>query len=133
MDEFQPLEDLVDEVLDVLVRELVLGVDDLVQICLHEVEDYVNIFKRVTDRTWSEIHKPTDIFVLEVAKEFYLTQDAFAIDQVLKSTLDLLDCHFLVVSILVHRRTHDSVGTSSERFQWLVSCVNHELALIHHE
>ena len=41
MDVLESLEKLVDEVLDVLIRQLVLRVDDLVQIRLHEIQNHV--------------------------------------------------------------------------------------------
>ena len=36
-------QDLVEEVLRVLVREGLSGVDDTVQICLHQLRNYVNV------------------------------------------------------------------------------------------
>ena len=42
-----PSQDLVDEVLDVLIRELLSGVDDSMHVCFHKVCDDVNVFEAV--------------------------------------------------------------------------------------
>jgi hypothetical protein len=116
VDVLHSLEDLVEEVLDVLVREVVLRVDDLVQVGLHEVEHDVDVDERLILRRRDEIAQADDILVLEVPEHLDLAQDALRVDQIVERVDDLLD-RDLAVRDLIQRRADDTVGTATERLE----------------
>jgi hypothetical protein len=58
-------EDLVHEVLHVVIRQILSGVDNSVHVSLHQLCDYVNIFEASAGRWLCYIHKLNYIFMVE--------------------------------------------------------------------
>ena len=63
-----------------------LGLQQLVQIGLHQALDYVNILHGVDTRGSQDISDINDIFVVEPSQNFDFSQSSLAISLVLKRT-----------------------------------------------
>ena len=63
--EEQPAQDLVDEVLDVLVAQLLPGVDHAVQVGLHQLRDDVDVLVAGARLGPQDVHEADDVVVLE--------------------------------------------------------------------
>ena len=95
MNVLQRPQDLVDEVLNVIDRKTLLGVNDTVQIRLHQFTNNIHIFEIVyiTHHRWHHIHNPHNILMLEMFKKFDLTKDALGINFILKCIWYHFDSH----------------------------------------
>lgn len=61
----QPSENLVDEVLDVIFSEVLLGVDNSVKVCLHKLGYNVDVGVASFTLRLQDVQQSDDIFVVE--------------------------------------------------------------------
>jgi len=117
---------IVEEVLEVLLGERLLGVDDVVQVGVHQLRDDVHVLPRPLALDGrQDVHQPQHVVVPKVAQDFDLAQQPLAVDDVLKRLGDLLDGDRLVgldvaaggdqaVGALAHGFPHGIVGRHLE-------------------
>jgi len=75
----------------VLGREVVVGLDDLVEVGLHQLEDDVDVTE-LTPRGWEhDVPDLDNIWVAQEAEQLDLPKDAGGVRDVLKDVIDLLD------------------------------------------
>ena len=110
---------LVDEVLYVVVREVLAGVNDPMEIRLHEVGDDVDVLKGLERARLENVNNTHHILVLQVLQQLDLAQDALRVNDVIKRTRDLLDRH-LLPRLCVAARNDDAVRAVADRFDELV-------------
>mmetsp|Transcript_68291 Transcript_68291/g.213604 ORF Transcript_68291/g.213604 Transcript_68291/m.213604 type:complete len:378 (+) Transcript_68291:256-1389(+) len=104
-------EDLVGEVLMVLVVQHLLGVDDLVEVRLHEVRDDVDVVK--IGVVWRvHVQDANDVVVLEVPQELDLAQDPLAVHEVAEGVRNLLHRQFLTL-LRVRERADRAIGAGA--------------------
>ena len=106
VDVLESTQDLVQEVLDVVDRQRLRGVDDAVQVSLHEVLDdvYVVELLRPSGRR-DDVQDADHVLVVEPLHQANLAQDPLRIDGIFEDTGNLLDRH-LVARLLVLRTHH---------------------------
>jgi hypothetical protein len=73
---FQAAQHLVEEELVVLLRQVVVGLDHLVQVRLHELEDNVNVAELARLRREHDVLDLHNVRVLQLAQQHDLTQNA---------------------------------------------------------
>lgn len=112
VDHLQPAQRLVDEVLDVVVRQ-VLCLDHTVQVRLHQLLDNVHLVEVVKRVRSLDVEDRDDVLVLEVLQDLDLPQRPQR-KQRLRKGLDLLDGNDLARR-LVHRGTHNPISALSQQ------------------
>ena len=113
---------LVHEVLDVLVAEVLSGVDHPVQVCFHQVCDDVDVLVARAARGPLHVHQTYDVLVVEKSEQLDLTEDTLRVDQVLEGLWHLFYRH-LRVGLAVIRTYYHTVGTVADLFDELVGIV----------
>lgn len=91
VDVLHAAEQLVQEELVVLGREVVVGLDDLVEVGLHELEDDVNVAELAARWREHDMLDLDDVRVAQQAQQLDLAQDAGGVGDVLEDVVDLLD------------------------------------------
>ena len=88
-------QDLVDKVLYVVVRELLLGVDDVVQVGVEQLGDEVHVLPvlNLPAVGHHDVLQAEHVLVLEVLEQPHLAKHPLAVDRILKGIADLLDGH----------------------------------------
>ncbi|WVZ69484.1 hypothetical protein U9M48_018260, partial [Paspalum notatum var. saurae] len=84
-------EQLVEEELVVLGREVVVGLDDLVEVGLHELEDDVDVAELAARGREHDVLDLDDVRVAQQAEQLDLAEDAGGVGDVLEDVVDLLD------------------------------------------
>ena len=115
VDVLQRPQHLVDEVLDVIQTQALLGVDYPVQVRLHQFAHDVNVVEiiDVPHHGGHHVDDADDVLVLEMLEEFNLAEDALGVDLVLECLGYHLDCH-VGVQVRVVGRDDDAVCTRSD-------------------
>lgn len=116
---------LIHEVLDMVICQILAGVDHTMHIRLHEVSDNIDIF--VPSFTWGpgNINKSDDVFMFKKFQKFDLTNNSFSINQVLKGLGHLFNSHFVLTSVIVGGADH-TVGAVTDLFDVLELVFNKE-------
>ena len=91
VDVLHAAEQLVQEELVVLGREVVVGLDYLVEVGLHELEDDVNVAELAARWREHDMLDPDDVRVAQEAEQLDLAEDAGGVGDVLEDVIDLLD------------------------------------------
>lgn len=91
VDVLHAAEQLVQEKLVVLGREVVVGLDYLVEVGLHELEDDVNVAELAARWREHDMLDPDDVRVAQEAEQLDLAEDAGGVGDVLEDVVDLLD------------------------------------------
>lgn len=91
VDVLHAAEQLVQEELVVLGREVVVGLDYLVEVGLHELEDDVNVAELAARWGEHDMLDPDDVRVAQEAEQLDLAEDAGGVGDVLEDIVDLLD------------------------------------------
>lgn len=91
VDVLQAAEELVEEELVVLGREVIVGLDDLVEVGLHELEDDVNVAELAARWREHDMLDLDDVRVAQEAEQLDLAEDAGGVRDVLEDVVDLLD------------------------------------------
>lgn len=87
---------LVDEVLAVVVREALRGPYDLVEVCVHELIDDIDVLEFLAAGRRQDVLYPDDVLVVEVPEELDLSQGPLRIHDVFKSLANFLDGNLFV-------------------------------------
>ena len=101
----EPAQQLVEEELVVLRREVVVGLDDLVQIRLHQLEDHVDVPELPRRRRQHDVLDVDDVGVAQQAQQLDLAQDARRVRDVVESGDNLHLTGF-------NRERHPSFGSN---------------------
>mmetsp|Transcript_12372 Transcript_12372/g.22331 ORF Transcript_12372/g.22331 Transcript_12372/m.22331 type:complete len:229 (-) Transcript_12372:314-1000(-) len=111
---FQRPQHLVDKVLNMVQAQTLFGINDSVQIRLHQFTDNVDILKivHIPHHGRHHIINAHNIFVLEMLEQLDLAKDALGIDLILKRLGHHLDGH-AVVQMSVLCRNDDPVRSRS--------------------
>lgn len=99
---------LKDEVLAMFVGQRLRGLDDLVQIGVHELVNQVHILEASAVDRQHHILQGNHILMLDVPQELELPQGPQRVDPVLEHVVDLLD-RDLLVRLPIDRRAHHAV------------------------
>lgn len=75
----------------VLSREVVVGLDDLVEVGLHELEDDVDVAELAARGREHDVLDLDDVRVAKEAEQLDLAEDAGSVGDVLEDIVDLLD------------------------------------------
>lgn len=75
--------------------QVIIRLDNLVKIRLHELENDVNVFELSPRRREQDVFDLHDVRMLQEPEEFDLAEDARGVGDVLEDVVDLLDCDFL--------------------------------------
>lgn len=82
---------LIDEVLCVFIREFLLGLEDLVEVCVHQLVHDVEI-SQISGVNWHhDIMNADDVFVFEVPEQLDFSDGSLGIREVEKDLGDFLD------------------------------------------
>ena len=114
VDELEPAEDLVDEVLAVVVREALVGADDLVEVGVHELVDHVDVLELLPGGRRQDVLERDHVLVGEVLKELDLPERPLGVHDVLKRLADLLDGDLLVCLHVPRRAGGKAEGEGGE-------------------
>ena len=109
----EPAQQLVEEELVVLRREVVVGLDDLVQIRLHQLEDDVDVAELPRRRRQHDVLDVDDVGVAQQAQQLDLAQDARRVRDVVEHVVDLLDRDPLARRV-VDGRADDAVAALAD-------------------
>mmetsp|Transcript_7065 Transcript_7065/g.28699 ORF Transcript_7065/g.28699 Transcript_7065/m.28699 type:complete len:582 (-) Transcript_7065:145-1890(-) len=109
----EPSQQLVEEELVVLVRQVVVRLDDLVEVRLHELEDDEDVLELPRVGREHDVLHLHDVGMLQHAEELHLSQDPGRIRHVLEDVGDLLDGH-LLPGLVVRRRAHHPVASLAD-------------------
>jgi hypothetical protein len=85
----------------VVVAQALLGVDDAMQVRLHQVRDDVDVLKVVQRRRLEDVLKRDHVLVRKVPQQLDLAQDALGVDQVVERARHLLDRHLFTRLVVV--------------------------------
>ena len=91
VDVLHAAEQLVQEELVVLGREVVVGLDYLVEVGLHELEDDVNVAELAARWREHDMLDPDDVRVAQEAEQLDLAEDAGGVGDVFEDVVNLLD------------------------------------------
>mmetsp|Transcript_8321 Transcript_8321/g.35290 ORF Transcript_8321/g.35290 Transcript_8321/m.35290 type:complete len:300 (-) Transcript_8321:27-926(-) len=105
----EPAQKLVEEKLVVFLSEIVVRLDHLVEIRLHELEDDEDVLELARVRGEHDVFHLDDVRVLQHAQELHLAQDPGRIGDVLEDVRDFLDRDALA-RFVVRRRAHHAVA-----------------------
>ena len=78
-----------------LRSQVIIRLDNLVKIRLHELENDVNVFELSPRRREQDVFDLHDVRMLQEPEELDLAEDARGVGDVLEDVVDLLDCDFL--------------------------------------
>lgn len=110
---------LKEEILAVIVRQCLRRLNNLVQICVHEFINQIDILETIPMNRHHNILQSNDILMVKVAKKLEFTQSSQSINPVLKGILYFFYGN-LLVGVFIHRRAHDPVCTATNRLDWHV-------------
>lgn len=120
MDVFEAAKELVEEVADVLQSQGLRGVDDLVEVRLHQVQHHVDGAEvAVGPPRPQDVFDGDDVVVLEVLQDLQLAQSALRVGHHVERVRDLLDGHRLP-GVPAPRGADDAVGSGADGFDDLV-------------
>ena len=101
------------EVLQMIVSQVLSGVDNAVHIGFHQLSDNVDVL--VIRLLWwlGHIKHFDDVFVVKELKQANLSHDTFCINEILERLGHLLDGNFLVGDVIVGT-ADDTIGTVAD-------------------
>ena len=106
----QSAQQLIQEELIVFVRQIIVRLDDLMQIRLHELEHDEHVVKIPRIRRQHDVQHLHDVRVLQVSQQRHLSQDPRRVARVIERVLHLLYRHSLP-RLAIDRRAHDAVAS----------------------
>lgn len=114
-------EELIEEKLVMLRGQVIIGLDNLMEIRLHELENDVDVSELSPRRRQQDVFDLDDVRVAEEPEELDLAEDAGGVGDVLEDVVDLLDGDFLS-RVCVVGRAYDSVAPFADDFLDPVPC-----------
>lgn len=115
-----PTKQLVEKELMVLRAEVVVGLDDLVEVGLHELEDNVDVTELAARRREHDVLDLDDVWMAQKAEQLDLAENAGGVGDMLEDVVDLFDGDALA-GVGVDGRRHDAVAAFADHFADLVS------------
>mmetsp|Transcript_10363 Transcript_10363/g.26551 ORF Transcript_10363/g.26551 Transcript_10363/m.26551 type:complete len:245 (+) Transcript_10363:600-1334(+) len=128
MDVFEPAENLVREVADVVVGNL-LCLQQSEQVCLHQLLHDIHVGKVFERFAFDNVCHADDVFMLNSAENFDFTESALAV-RLMFERGDLFDRYPFAANI-VQCRAHHAVGSLTDEFEARVPWFNLEPLLPH--
>ena len=104
----------------VLRAEVVVGLDDLVEVGLHELEDNVDVTELAARRREHDVLDLDDVWMAQKAEQLDLAENAGGVGDMLEDVVDLFDGDALA-GVGVDGRRHDAVAAFADHFADLVS------------
>ena len=98
-----------------LRSQVIIRLDNLVKIRLHELENNVNVFELSPRRWEQDVFDLDDVRMLREPEEFDLAEDARGVGDVLEDVVDLLDGDFLS-RVGVVSRADEAVAAFADHF-----------------
>ena len=98
-----------------LRSQVIIRLDNLVKIRLHELENNVNVFELSPRRWEQDVFDLDDVRMLQEPEEFDLAEDARGVGDVLEDVVDLLDGDFLS-RVGVVSRAVEAVAAFADHF-----------------
>ena len=108
-------EKLIKEKLIMLRSQIIISLNNLMEIRLHELENNVNVSKLSPRRRQQDVFDLNDVRMAQEPEELDLTENASCIRDVLEDVVDLLDGDFLS-RVRVVGRADDSVASFADDF-----------------
>jgi len=125
-------EDLLHEELQVVVGEVLLGVNYFVQVGFHQFGDQLDVLLARAGRRTLDVSQRHYVGVVEELKQLDFALDAFGVDEVLESFGHLLDGH-LAVAHSVERTADHPLRPHSNQFDEFLPVVHNEHVVFHFE
>jgi len=93
VDVLESAQDLVEEVLDVVVRNWLVRLDDCREVRLHELADHVDVIELLIGGWFQDRFYSNYVLVLEQPKNFKFSEGSLHEDFMLECPLDFFYCH----------------------------------------
>ena len=106
MDVETAAEELVHEVLEVIICEVLTGVDNTVHVSLHQVGDNIDILVTGLCRGLCHINECNDVLMVKEFQKFDLTHDTLGINQIFERLGNFLDCDLNLGGVVISRANH---------------------------
>lgn len=121
---------LEEKVLAVIICESLRRLNNLMQIGIHEFINQIDILEVSPMTRHHYVFQCDHIFMLKMPKKLQFSQSSQSVNTVLKCIVYLFYCNFLI-GFPVHRRAHNTICPSTNRFDGHIFCINLKQGLPH--